>query len=191
MSPRNLFALPFLALLLALSMSAQQPEAQPHAEDIGLPIYPPLAIQAQVQGRVEVEFTISQDGSITGSKVLSGPPLLVPSVQESFAKSRFTCGGCKQAAYTYHVNFDFVLPSDRFAKACAYMAKTGKEPDMPCSAQDAANHVTVRPKHPMCLAVDPATPHVRAAHCLWLWKCGVAQPRHASGTSSSGAAGDF
>jgi hypothetical protein len=193
MRSHSRFILPLLCLaLLGLPAAAHQPAPDaPHAEDIGLPIYPPLAIQANITGRVEAEFTIAQDGSVTTFRILSGPPLLLQSVTDSYSKSRFTCEGCQRAEYTYRVTYDFVLPPDRFAKACAYIAKTGKEPDMPCSAQDKPDHVTVRPKHAVCVAADPAAPRVRSARCLWLWKCGLGQPKPAPGASSSGAAGGF
>ena len=40
------------------------------------PVYPQQALQMRIQGAVELEASISQDGSITGIKVLNGQPVL-------------------------------------------------------------------------------------------------------------------
>jgi TonB family protein len=41
------------------------------------PSYPPLALQAGVQGTVRLEVSIGADGTVTNIKLVSGPPLLV------------------------------------------------------------------------------------------------------------------
>ena len=141
-----------------------------------MPVYPPLAIQAQVAGEVRIELTIRPDGTVQSSKALSGHPLLARSVTDSLAEARFACFGCGPELHTYLVTYAFVLPADRFAKDCAEELKTGKEPAMPPSTLDSPTHVTVRPKHPMCVVADPATPRSRSVRCLWLWKCSIPKP---------------
>jgi hypothetical protein len=160
-----------LFLLVTLGVSAQQP--QPRLVHLDLPVYPPLAIQAQIAGEVRLELTIRPDGTLKSWTTLSGHPLLVRSVTDSLPEARFACEGCAPGTYTYVVTYEFVLPADRFAKNCAEELKTGKEPAMPPSTLDSPTHVTVRPKHPMCVVADPATPRKRSARCLWLWRCSI------------------
>jgi TonB family protein len=45
------------------------------------PVYPPLAIQAHVQGDVTLECVISAQGRVTEATVVSGSPLLAPAAR--------------------------------------------------------------------------------------------------------------
>jgi protein TonB len=47
------------------------------------PVYPPLAKQARIQGKVILSAVISKDGTIQDLKVISGHPLLIPSALEA------------------------------------------------------------------------------------------------------------
>ncbi len=157
---------------------------QPRLVHLAIPVYLPLAIQAQIAGEVRLELAIGPDGAVKSWKTMSGHPLLLRAVTDSLPQAQFACEGCKQESYSYVVTYDFVLPEDRFASACAELHQTGKEPLMPPSTIDSSpdssaslnsspTHVTVRSGRAMCLAVDPATPRVRSARCLWLWKCAL------------------
>ncbi len=42
------------------------------------PVYPQIAIQARISGKVELEAVIGIDGRIHELRALSGPPLLIP-----------------------------------------------------------------------------------------------------------------
>ena len=160
-------------LLSAVCVSAQQ--AQPRLVHLEIPVYLPLAIQANVSGAVEMELTITQDGTVKSSKALSGHPLLARAVTDSLGEARFACESCGPEPHTYVVTYEFVLPADRFAKECAEESKTGKEPAMPPSTLDSPYHVTVRASHPGCLIRDPAALWVRSVRCLWLWKCAISK----------------
>jgi protein TonB len=48
-----------------------------------MPVYPPLAKQARIQGTVKFTAVIGTDGTIRNLQLLSGHPLLVPSAQEA------------------------------------------------------------------------------------------------------------
>jgi TonB family protein len=157
--------------LLLLAAVAQ--EFLPHPTHLPIPTYPPLAIQADISGRVQIELTIGADGTVKSWKVVSGHPVLARAVTDSLPQAQFACDGCREPTYSYTLTYQFALPKDRFERACAELAKTGKEPAMPPSTQDSATHVTVRPAHAMCMVADPATPRVRSVRCLWLWKCGL------------------
>lgn len=41
------------------------------------PVYPPLAVQARIQGIVKMNLTIGEDGRVTNATLISGHPLLV------------------------------------------------------------------------------------------------------------------
>lgn len=47
------------------------------------PVYPPLAMQARIQGTVKFSVVIGKDGHVTNVQLLSGHPLLVPSAVEA------------------------------------------------------------------------------------------------------------
>lgn len=48
-----------------------------------MPVYPPLAKQARVQGVVKFQAVIGKDGTIQNLQLLSGHPLLVPAATEA------------------------------------------------------------------------------------------------------------
>jgi len=54
-----------------------------------LPMYPPLARQARIEGTVRFAVVVGIDGSVTDSRVLSGHPLLVQSATEAVRKYRY------------------------------------------------------------------------------------------------------
>jgi TonB family protein len=47
------------------------------------PVYPPLALEARIQGTVRFNVTISKDGTIANLQVVSGHPMLVQSALEA------------------------------------------------------------------------------------------------------------
>jgi len=42
------------------------------------PIYPPAALEAQIQGSVVLQVLVGQNGAVRDARLLSGPPVLVP-----------------------------------------------------------------------------------------------------------------
>jgi len=54
-----------------------------------LPVYPPLARQTGITGRVKIEATISAEGKVTATKVVGGSPVLVDSAVDALKKWRF------------------------------------------------------------------------------------------------------
>jgi TonB family protein len=54
------------------------------------PIYPPLALQARIQGRVELQLTVQPEtGQVNGVTVVSGHPLLTPAAANAAKQWRF------------------------------------------------------------------------------------------------------
>ena len=54
-----------------------------------LPIYPPLARSARLQGQVVLQAAISKQGTIENLKVLAGHPMLVPAAIEAVRQWRY------------------------------------------------------------------------------------------------------
>jgi len=54
-----------------------------------VPVYPPVAQQARVQGAVVLEANISKDGTVEALKAISGHPLLVPAAIEAVKQWRY------------------------------------------------------------------------------------------------------
>ena len=53
------------------------------------PTYPPLALQARIQGIVRFTATIGHDGRVSEVTLISGHPLLVPAAQEAIRQYEY------------------------------------------------------------------------------------------------------
>jgi TonB family protein len=73
--------------------------------------YPRLAWIAAVQGRVELQATISDQGSVTEVSLISGHALLVDAARGSLRQWRFKTCTPSSARCTAKVAFNFVLDS--------------------------------------------------------------------------------
>ncbi len=93
-----------LALLVLLGqVELTQTQAQALILRAEAPAYPPLARQARIQGTVRVRIRVAPDASAQG-EILSGHPLLVPSVEKALRVWQF-----KPARQGYHFVQDFVF----------------------------------------------------------------------------------
>jgi len=54
-----------------------------------LPVYPPLARSARIQGQVVLQAVISKQGVIERFQVLAGHPMLVPAAIEAVRQWRY------------------------------------------------------------------------------------------------------
>jgi protein TonB len=54
-----------------------------------LPVYPPLARSARIQGSVVLQAVISRQGNIENLRMLSGHPMLVPAAIEAVRQWRY------------------------------------------------------------------------------------------------------
>ena len=68
------------------------------------PIYPQLAREMKMTGRVRIEVTVGADGRVTSTKVLGGSPLLVNASLDAIQKWRFEPG--ETTTETFEFNFD-------------------------------------------------------------------------------------
>ena len=73
------------------------------------PEYAPMAKQMHIQGEVEVEVKITEDGSVDAVKVVTGNPLLSGSVVKAVKDWKFTPfqEGGKAAAAVANLKFNF------------------------------------------------------------------------------------
>jgi hypothetical protein len=139
-----------------------------------LPAYPPLANQARVGGDVEIQVGIRQDGSVESATVISGHALLTPAALESAMRSQFRCDRCSDAITLFSVVYTFV-PGEYLRCGC-----TEGHPDSQLRQESreqvtqSDNHVSVAGRL-LALCPDGCTstgpPKIRAARCLFLWRC--------------------
>jgi TonB family protein len=69
------------------------------------PIYPALAKQMNVYGRVKIEATVAADGHVVATRVVGGSPLLVMAALDAIKKFQFEPGP-KDTTETVEFQFD-------------------------------------------------------------------------------------
>ncbi len=76
------------------------------------PVYPPLALQARIQGTVHFNATIAADGTIENLQVVSGHPILVQSALDAVKRwvYRPTLLNGAPVEVVTTINVDFALP---------------------------------------------------------------------------------
>jgi len=87
-------------------------EAREHLITHPAPIDPPIAMAAQISGEVRLAVTVESDGTVSGVKTLSGPPMLVGAATDAVKKwffSPFKKAGEAMRVST-EVNIPFSLP---------------------------------------------------------------------------------
>jgi TonB family protein len=147
--------------------SSEQPQAGLILTKLSPPVYPPLALQARIQGDVEVTVRTRQDGSVESAVIASGHPILAPAALESAKKSQFECHECIEAVTSYVLKYKFQIISRGYPKDCDYTEK--QQP--PAEIDIALHQITVAG---WAIGIcDPVNTifKVRSAKCLYLWKC--------------------
>jgi TonB family protein len=69
------------------------------------PVYPELAREMHVMGRVKIETTIAADGHVLNTKVVGGSPLLVNAALDAMKQWRFEPGP-RDTTETFVFDFD-------------------------------------------------------------------------------------
>jgi len=64
-------------------------EARSHLAKQVEPVYPKMAQIAHIQGAVNLEITITEDGSVTGLRAVSGHPILLQSAMDAVQQWKF------------------------------------------------------------------------------------------------------
>jgi TonB family protein len=135
---------------------------------LSAPIYPPLARQARISGDVVVQVSVRKDGSIESVELFDGHPVLARAALDSAKQSTFACRGCAattSSLLTYTFGISGVC---RFGPNCEPL-----EPRAPQLTQSEDKiTLTVEPACECDPAVTIVRTRVRAARCLYLWKCG-------------------
>lgn len=75
--------------LLAQDQPAPAENVKRKVKSKVLPVYPALARQTGIIGKVKIEATISAEGKVTATKIVGGSPVLVDSAIEALKKWRF------------------------------------------------------------------------------------------------------
>lgn len=87
----------FIGLLIAAklitaadpSLRINESDAKKSATEKSAPIYPPVARQLKVTGRVVVEAVVSEDGSVGEVRPLTGNPILTKPAMDAVRKWKF------------------------------------------------------------------------------------------------------
>jgi TonB family protein len=157
---------------LAAASVAQDGQERVVLESLGVPVYPPSALQARISGDVELEIVVRRDGSVESSRVVNGDPLLSKAALDSSQRSKFDCQTCTSASDGIHLIYSFQLgPTKYCSPANGVATKKEKQNTYPRISRD-GNHVTIIGQ-PLGTC-DPAVElsRFRAAKCLYLWRCG-------------------
>lgn len=133
------------------------------------PVYPPLARQTNITGKVSVTVTVHKDGT-TEVVVESGHPLLQQAALDSAKQSHFECRDCsKPLSYLMEYTFE---KTSRGNCCSAFSSPTEVEQELPTiNAQgQPLTHITISTEQ-ICFCDPAATTRVRSLRCLYLWKC--------------------
>ena len=146
----------------AQSTDANDPQAAVGLTKLAQPSYPPFALQARIQGDVQITVGVRKDGSVESVSLSSGHALLARAALQSAQNSEYECRRCSQAVTPYFLEYSFRLE----------VPNPGQSQSIPVT--QVGNRVTVINEAPTIMVeiADPAS-RVRSAKCLYLWKCGL------------------
>lgn len=168
------------ALLLGAAMESRAQDATnlnpPQTEvvitKLFTPVYPQVAVQAQVTGNVELMLDIRPDGSIASANVVRGHPLLKQAALDSAMQSQFECKNCSEEVKTYRLVYSFELGPTSYC--------TGTDDNKPAIAgqlyprlSQSQGHVTLVAQRVATCDLRGPIVKVRSIKCLYLWRCGV------------------
>jgi len=137
------------------------------------PVYPSLARQADIFGKVSVAVTVHQDGTIKAA-IESGHAMLRQAALDSARQSSFECRMCA-APLSYSLVYTFKLTrEDDCCNAFSAPTEITQEPESIDNEGRPQTHITVASRH-ICICDPPSvmTKRVRSPKCLYLWKCSV------------------
>jgi TonB family protein len=109
--------LPVLMMLSVAGFAEDAPKRVPHAAAVQsatsktVPDYSPIAKQLKIQGSVELDAVIAEDGSVEKVNIISGNPVLTKPASEALKKWRFKpfLEGDKPIKVVASFDFDFKL----------------------------------------------------------------------------------
>jgi TonB family protein len=125
--------------------------------------YPPIAKSARVGGTVNVRVGVRPDGTVSETTLLRDVPLLSGAAVKAASGATFECRQCTEPATPHTISFVFSLLDTQDSPPPPVWKQTGT----------ASTEVTIFGNSPLCDHCGPLTWYrVRAARCLWLWRCG-------------------
>src|SRR5579872_470851 len=106
-----------LLLVGAFTGIAESPRKLSHAEALAAvaskvaPEYPPMARQLKIEGAVELEAVVGENGQVESVNIVSGNPMLTKPAVEAVRKWKFTplTPDGKPARFIAPINFNFKL----------------------------------------------------------------------------------
>jgi TonB family protein len=124
--------------------------------------YPAIAESARVSGTVNVRVGVRPDGSVSETTLLQDLPLLSAAAVKAASSAKFTCGKCTEPSTAHTIAFVFTLLDLYDNPRPPVWKQTG----------DGSSEVTVFGRVYECDHCPFGEPsRVRAARCLWLWRC--------------------
>jgi Gram-negative bacterial TonB protein C-terminal len=128
--------------------------------------YPPIAEAALVSGKVNLRAGVRPDGSVAGTTLLQGVPLLNDAAVAAASRASFECRGCTEPETPHTLAFVFSFSLGGFDSAGNPRPPEWKQ------TGPASSEVTVFGQVPVLRIGPPSKPfHKRAARCVWLWHC--------------------
>ena len=97
----------FIFAVLAYAQKTPDPNWRGGA----MPMYPPLARQARIQGRVKLEFVITGNGEVASIDIVSGHPMLAPAAVETVTSWHFNVPE-GETERKFETTFDFKLDTN-------------------------------------------------------------------------------
>lgn len=96
------------------------------------PVYPIEAREAGAEGKVKVEITIDESGSVISAKAVSGPPALYEAAQDAALKSRFSVPkvGGQGTKVSGLLNYNFLIETPNWFKVGYDIAVIEKVPSL-------------------------------------------------------------
>jgi TonB family protein len=159
-------------IAVATNVSARQAPSAPSVVLLQIPegvLYPPIAASARVTGTIDVRVGVRPDGTVADVTIFPQAnlawKLLQGSAVDAASRARFECRGCTQPSTPHTMTFVFSLDKhdDEGNPAPAEWKQVGQA----SSEIILFGHVTIHRWGP-----ETSKPfHVRAARCLWLWRC--------------------
>jgi TonB family protein len=127
------------------------------------PSYPPLALQARIQGEVQIAIGVRKNGTLESASITSGHTILGQASLQSAQTSEYECRRCTEAVTSYSLVYTF-----KFEDQIAGQSKT-------LGVTQAGNHITVTFETPTTTVTNSDPPSAfrkRSPKCLYLWNCG-------------------
>jgi TonB family protein len=136
------------------------------------PVYPPIARVAHISGEVVLALGIRRDGSVESASVVSGPPILRQAALDSAQQSQFECRGCSEPVTSYSLAYTFRLVDVGCCATTEELAKIAHDYGQLPHVIQSQNQITLIAESG-CYCESIGIAKVRAAKCLYFWRCGV------------------